>query len=44
MPLTTYEDFLEFSLKQLTHYLSVRGLNISGGKVELIASYGLPWN
>ena len=37
MPLTTYEDFLELSFKQLTDYLSVRGLNTSGRKVELIA-------
>ena len=38
MPLTTYEDFLELSFKQLTDYLSVHGLNTSGRKVELIAS------
>ena len=37
MPLTTYEDFLELSVKQLTGCLSVRGLNTSGRKVELIA-------
>ena len=37
MTLTTYEDFLELSFKQLTDYLSVRGLNTSGRKVELIA-------
>ena len=37
IPLTTYEDFLELSVKQLTDYLSVRGLNTSGRKVELIA-------
>ena len=37
MPLTTYEDILELSVKQLTDYLSVRGLNTSGRKVELIA-------
>ena len=37
MPLTMYEDFIEPSFKQLTDYLSVRGLNASGGKVELIA-------
>ena len=39
MPLTTYEDFSELSVKQLTDYLSVRGLNTSGTgrKVELIA-------
>ena len=37
MPLTAYEDFLELSVKQLTDYLSVRGLNTSGRKVELIA-------
>ena len=37
MPLTTYEDFFKLSVKQLTDYLSVRGLNTSGRKVELIA-------
>ena len=37
MPLTTYKDFLELSLKQLTDFWSVRGLNTSGRKVELIA-------
>ena len=38
MPLTIYADFLEFSFKQLTGYLSVCGLNTSERKVELIAS------
>ena len=37
MLLTIYEDFLEPSVKQLTDYLSVRGLNTSGRKVDLIA-------
>ena len=37
MPLQKYEDFLELSVKQLVDYLSVRGLNTSGEKVELIA-------
>ena len=37
MPLTTYEDFLGLSVKQLTNYLSVCVLNSSGRKVELIA-------
>ena len=37
MPLTTYEDFMELSAKQLSDYLSVRGLSTSGKKVELIA-------
>ena len=37
MPLTTYEGFLELSVKQLTDYLSFLGLNTSGRKVELIA-------
>ena len=37
MRLTTYEDFLELFVKQLTDYLSVRDLNTSGRKVELIA-------
>ena len=36
MSLTTYEDFLELSVKQLTNYLSVCGLNTSGRKVELL--------
>ena len=36
MPLTTYEDFMELSLKQLSDYLSARGLSTSGKKVELI--------
>ena len=29
-PINTYEDFLELSVKQLTDYLLVRGLNTSG--------------
>ena len=33
IPLTTYKDFLGLSVKQLTDYLSVRGLNTSGRKV-----------
>ena len=37
MPLTRYEDFLELSVKQLTDYLSVRGLSTSGRKLELLA-------
>ena len=37
MPLQKYEDFLESSVKQLVEYLSVRGLNASGKKVELLA-------
>ena len=37
MSLTTFENFLELSVKQLTDYLSVLGLNTSGRKVELIA-------
>ena len=37
MPLETYEDFLEISVKQLTDYLSVRGLNTFGRKIELVA-------
>ena len=32
MPLTTYEDFMELSAKQLSDYLSVRGLSTSGKK------------
>ena len=37
MPLTTYEDFLELFVKQVTDYLSVCYLNTSGRKVELTA-------
>ena len=37
MPLQKYEDFLELSIEQLVDYLSVRGLNASGKKVELLA-------
>ena len=36
MPLGKYEDFLDLSIKDLTNYLSVHGLNISGRKVELV--------
>ena len=35
MPLKTYEDFFELSVKQLTDFLTVRGLSTSGQKVEL---------
>ena len=37
MALTSYEDFLELSVKQLTDFLSVHGLSTSGRKVELVA-------
>ena len=37
MPLHSYEDFLDLTVKQLTDYLSVRGLNSSGRIVELVA-------
>ena len=37
MPLEKYEDFLELSVKQVVDYLSVRGLNTSGKKVEFVA-------
>ena len=37
MPLEEYEDFLDLQIKELTNYLSVRGLNTSGRKAELIA-------
>lgn len=37
MPLEKYEDFLELSVKHLSDYLSVRGMNTSGRKVELVA-------
>ena len=32
-----FEDFLDFSIKDLASYLSVCGLNTSGRKVELVA-------
>ena len=38
MPLEKYKGFLDLSLKDLTNYLSVRGLNTSGRKVELVAT------
>ena len=37
MPLELYDDFLELSVKQLTDFLTVRGLSTSGRKVELVA-------
>ena len=37
MPLQKYKDFLELSVKHLVDYFSVRGLNSSGKKVELVA-------
>ena len=37
MSLGKYEGFLDLSIKDLTNYLSVPGLNTSGRKVELIA-------
>ena len=37
MPLESYEDFLDLTVKQLTDYLSVRGLSTSGRKTELVA-------
>jgi len=37
MPLTRYEDFLEFTFKQLMYFLAVRGLATSGRKIELVA-------
>ena len=37
MPLEKYEDFLDLQIKDLTNYLSVRGLNTSGRKVEIVA-------
>ena len=36
MPLGKYEDFLDLSIKDIKNYLSVRGLNTCGRKVELI--------
>ena len=37
MSLGKYEGFLDLSIKDLTNYLSVPGLNTSGRKVELVA-------
>ena len=37
MPLEKYDDLLDLSIKDLTNYLSVCGLNTSGRKVELVA-------
>jgi len=37
MSLKKYEDFLSLNTKQLINYLSVRGLNTAGRKVELVA-------
>ena len=37
MPLTTYDDFMELSVKQISDYLSVRDLSTSEKMVELIA-------
>ena len=36
MSLEKYEDFLDLSIKDRRNYLSVRGLNTSGRKVELV--------
>ena len=41
MPLTTYEDFLVLSFKQLNDHLSVRGFNTCGRKLELITNHGI---
>ena len=40
MPLKKYDDFLDvdLSIKDLTNYLSVPGLNASARKVELVAA------
>ena len=38
MHLGKYEDLLDLSVKDLTNYLSARGLNTSGRKVELVAT------
>ena len=37
MPLEKCKDFLDLSIKDLTNYLSVRGLNTSSRKVGLVA-------
>ena len=37
MRLGKYEDLLDLSIKDLTNYLSARGLNSYGRKVELVA-------
>ena len=35
--LNMYEDFLQLGMNCLQNYLSVRGLNIIGRKIELVA-------
>ena len=37
MPLEKYEDLLDLSIKDSTNYFSVRDLNTSDRKVELVA-------
>ena len=37
MPLGKYVDFFDLSVKDLTNYLPVHGLNTSGRLVELVA-------
>ena len=48
IPQEKFEDLFDFSIKDLTNYLSVCGLNTSGRKVELVAQtsvdFGLKMN
>ena len=37
MALNTYEEFLQLGMNCLQDYLSVRGLNTTGRKIELVA-------
>ena len=37
MALSTYEDFLQLGMNCLQDYLSARGLNTTGRKIELVA-------
>ena len=37
MVLSTYEDFLQLGMNCLQDYLSARGLNTTGRKIELVA-------
>ena len=43
MPIGKYEDFLDLSIKDLTNYLLVCGLNTSGRKVGLVARTSPPF-
>ena len=42
MPLGTYEDFLDLSIKDLTNHLSIHGLNTYHRKVEVVVPRAFP--